>query len=80
VSGLQALPALPGGHLVNAETRRMIDRGEWWDGDVEEWLQIATEQWDEAPQSGQWSLDFDAADLSRILRELKARRDAEGDA
>lgn len=66
---------------MNAETQRQIDRGEWWDGDVEEWLQIATEHWDEA-SAGQadWTIEFDVADLARLLREIKARRDAEGTA
>jgi hypothetical protein len=58
---------------VNAETQRKIDRGEWWEGDLDEWLEIATEQWD----AEQFEIRFDAADLTRILRELKARRDAE---
>jgi hypothetical protein len=62
---------------MNAETRRQIDRGEWWDGDVEEWLGVAIEQWDAADQTGEWNIHFDVADLARILRELKARRDAE---
>lgn len=62
---------------MNAETRRKIDSGQWWDGDVEDWLGLATEQWENADETGEWNVMFDCADLARILTELKARRDAE---
>lgn len=63
--------------MKREEAQRMIDSGQWWDGDLEDWLASAIDFWEQADDTGGYQMEFDAADLSKILTELKARRAAD---